>query len=359
MSNFYLSSRKNMDKQNQKKQKDTLNNNYSGRIEWIDYAKGLAIIFVVYGHVLIGIYNSKFNINSTLYIYTIKFIYSFHMPVFFFLSGIFAIKSCSVKFPIFLIKKCKTIVYPYLVWSLIQGCIYALMSPFTNFKFDIGDLPTTIAFNPLMQFWFLYVLFFLQIFFFAINRFCGKYSYYILSATALIIYLLSGYVKINIVSKICQFFVFYVLGAILGREFNFQNYLNLNKFKILFFSILLLILELILVDLNGRIDYIGNPLKSLFLACMGITLIISLSIYISKKPTMEFISYIGKRSLPIYLIHILVIVGFRIIISKFFGINDIIIHLIIGMLSGIFLPIIIYDFLANKIKFSYLLFYGK
>lgn len=54
------------------------------RLDWIDYAKGIAIILVVYGHVLIGIYNTGLNIPYSFYIYSLKFVYSFHMPVFFF-----------------------------------------------------------------------------------------------------------------------------------------------------------------------------------------------------------------------------------------------------------------------------------
>lgn len=44
------------------------------RVEWVDVAKGIGIILVVLGH----------NQSPD---YIIKFIYSFHMPLFFFLSG--------------------------------------------------------------------------------------------------------------------------------------------------------------------------------------------------------------------------------------------------------------------------------
>lgn len=44
------------------------------RIEYLDYAKGIGIILVVLGHILI-----KGNIKI--------YIYSFHMPLFFIISG--------------------------------------------------------------------------------------------------------------------------------------------------------------------------------------------------------------------------------------------------------------------------------
>ncbi|MGV6772632.1 acyltransferase family protein [Klebsiella pneumoniae] len=62
-------------------------------------------------------------------------IYSFHMPLFFFLSGLFFIKSIEKKGKLLLfIDKFKTIAYPYLVWSLLQGTIEVLLSRFTNSK---------------------------------------------------------------------------------------------------------------------------------------------------------------------------------------------------------------------------------
>ena len=51
------------------------------RIDFIDYSKGLGIFFVVFGHVYCG--------NNIV----TNWIYSFHMPLFFILSGFLLIKS--------------------------------------------------------------------------------------------------------------------------------------------------------------------------------------------------------------------------------------------------------------------------
>ena len=47
----------------------------SARIQWIDYSKFIGIVMVILGHLYL---NNKYITN---------FIYSFHMPFFFFLSG--------------------------------------------------------------------------------------------------------------------------------------------------------------------------------------------------------------------------------------------------------------------------------
>ena len=51
----------------------------SKRIEYIDIARGIGILLVVMGH-------NDFSLISP---FLFKLIYSFHMPLFFFMSGIF------------------------------------------------------------------------------------------------------------------------------------------------------------------------------------------------------------------------------------------------------------------------------
>lgn len=51
------------------------------RLEFIDYAKGLAILLVVIGHLL------QYNLVGTSSKDLFDMIYSFHMPLFMFLSG--------------------------------------------------------------------------------------------------------------------------------------------------------------------------------------------------------------------------------------------------------------------------------
>src|SRR5438876_345114 len=59
------------------------------RLYWVDYLKGIAIILVVYRHSLLGIQSS--GIKAPAYLENANLIfYSFRMPLFFMLSGIFA-----------------------------------------------------------------------------------------------------------------------------------------------------------------------------------------------------------------------------------------------------------------------------
>ncbi|HON53348.1 MAG TPA: acyltransferase family protein [Bacteroidales bacterium] len=69
------------------------------RINWIDYAKVIGIYLVVLGHLPIPEQGSVY-------------IYSFHMPLFFFISG-FLSKTNNITFRQFILKKIRTLIIPY------------------------------------------------------------------------------------------------------------------------------------------------------------------------------------------------------------------------------------------------------
>lgn len=75
----------------------------SERIEWIDVAKGIGALLVIIGHM---VRNEMVNIV----------IYAFHMPLFFFLSGVTFYGKKGFKN--FISKKFKAIIIPYLIFSI-------------------------------------------------------------------------------------------------------------------------------------------------------------------------------------------------------------------------------------------------
>lgn len=75
----------------------------SERIAWVDVLKGIGIILVVFGHIYI---------NDTIY----RWIYSFHMPLFFFAAGyIYKVKPILTDIK----KRVRTVVIPYFVFGLL------------------------------------------------------------------------------------------------------------------------------------------------------------------------------------------------------------------------------------------------
>ena len=133
------------------------------RVKWVDYAKAIGMILVVYGHVSRGLYNAGIEVSVSFYSLCDSIIYSFHMPLFFFISGLFFTKSVSNRGPKeFIFSKIDTIFYPYVIWSLLQGAVEYFFSKYTNGEQSFTQI-LSVLWKPIDQFWFLYALFFIFI----------------------------------------------------------------------------------------------------------------------------------------------------------------------------------------------------
>ena len=130
------------------------------RVDWVDIAKGLGIILVVFGHVIRGLVNGNVWMWTTTSHFIDGWIYAFHMPLFFFLSGLFLVRSAEKPWLKFITEKIRTLAYPYFVWSVITILVKTPMSGITNHSDEIAELPL-IVYAPIEQYWFLYVLFIL------------------------------------------------------------------------------------------------------------------------------------------------------------------------------------------------------
>ena len=93
------------------------NKKKNNRLKHLDIARGICIFFVVLGHAIIPSIRN----NNKILEYIYKYIYSFHMPVFFIISGII-FENNVYKYDSklqFLKKKAKLLLVPYLTFSVI------------------------------------------------------------------------------------------------------------------------------------------------------------------------------------------------------------------------------------------------
>lgn len=85
------------------------------RIEFIDSLKGFAIFCVLWGHSIQYLNNSSNFFENPVF----AFIYSFHMPIFFMISGFFFKSSLKLSFQKFLIDKILLLLLPCFIWGAI------------------------------------------------------------------------------------------------------------------------------------------------------------------------------------------------------------------------------------------------
>ncbi|HDH0548508.1 TPA: hypothetical protein PIO64_000437 [Klebsiella pneumoniae] len=95
--------------------------------------------------------------------------------------------------------------------------------------------------------------------------------------------------------------------------------------------------------------YKFNVLALIF-SLIGTGVIVALCIALSKLDKAfikESLCFLGRYSMPIYLLHVLVGSGVRIFMSKILGVYNVGIHLFLGIVLGILMPILFYNFLKK------------
>ena len=106
-----------------------------GRLSSVDVVRGIAIILMVFGHTEQGGNHrhwwDAFPRFFPFINFADSFIYSFHMAVFFVLSGLFVVAAIARCGPLgFTGERVRVLLYPYLLWGLIQGLTDPLTAPF-------------------------------------------------------------------------------------------------------------------------------------------------------------------------------------------------------------------------------------
>lgn len=329
--------------------------NKTNNFLWVDYAKAIGIILVCYGHVARGLDDANIIGSSNIFDTVDNIVYSFHMPLFFFLAGIFFFKSLEKRgLKKFCLSKTSTILYPYFLWSILQGIIMVILSKYTNANMTINDL-LQIPIRPYGQFWFLYIIFiaFLSSALIFSSKKISQNKLLILHiilVTSVILYLISPDISTRIPRLFFQFFVFFIMGCYFGDKKIRNNVLQKSKLWLLFLVFIIfqyyfhIIIGFSKKDIN---------LYSLTIAITSILFICKLCYVVSGKLPFLF-SWIGQCSMSIYLMHILIGSGARIILHKFFNIDSITIHIIVGVSAGVVMPCIIHA-IIKRYKIRYVL----
>lgn len=334
-----------------------------GRIKYIDFVKGIGIFLVIIGHIFI---------DSTIAIY----IYMFHMPLFFIISG-FLDSGQKENIKEVVINKAKSLLYPYIVFGIliiIYNTIYELIFD-KSFSFEmlikrvVALLYGNVIFENNSKYigtlWFLLALFFTVILYkFLIVRF-HKYIQLILVIGILCLgiviknfFVNNGYRLPFCLDIVCFSTSFYFVGTILKLLYQYI----IGKIRILV-SVCLVLIGFIIGYLNSfvvnkeiiRPDMLylrfGNSFIYLLSSCFisaGLILFVSLfenKIKSSSNKLVMGICYSGRMSLIIMIDHLYVYDLVNIIFQK--------IHLYFPVLVFVFGLLLIY--VVSYLIFRYFL----
>lgn len=321
------------------------------RLDWVDYARGVAIIFVVFRHTMVGLYRSDVAVPGFLYQIQ-EFTVNFRMPVFFMLSGIFlsrAMNKNSQKNNFK--KKAGTLLYPYLLWTFIFISFQILFSDYTNASRTAYDyLNILLQPRKLDHMWYLLALFTTS------SLYILSYSYIkkrVVQLTAgIILHFLSFWLKeYSLFSDLCYYYIFLILGVYISDALLLSQHQNKKNFL----KYTLLILPLFL---TGQLYWLNYAEDNFYIMPLALVIILIACIFFyyfcrwaREMNIATFLITIGRHSLYIYILHILVISGFRILCVKFLSVDNPY-FLVSGSLAlGILIPILAYKSL-NKYGFD-------
>lgn len=186
--------------------------------DWVDAAKGLGIIFVVLGHAI-----ADTTPNVPIFGKIFQIIYSFHMPLFFFLSGFCGIKALQKRQlhekEAYILERFKRLMIPYFFVGICYIPIKLLMADYVTKRVDISYI--VLGFlggdNPNSQLWTLYVLFLNAVFLCVMSN-AGKFSLHITFLLSLIMAVSSVFVDNAFLRNFMFETLFYILGALFRKN---------------------------------------------------------------------------------------------------------------------------------------------
>lgn len=330
------------------------------RIKWIDCAKGIAIILVVFGHTL----TTNIRTHEPIALFLYWCIYFFHTRLLFVLSGytfsITLVKRSKLTSSIFLTNKIKRLLIPYIIYSSFVYTFFIIagkLLKFVNLNLDKYYLVPTIKdfINGLISgnntlsvhLWYIYTLFFITIIFYYIEKFMKNYT--LILILGIVIFIFNFYCNVPItyiIKLIFDYFIYFALGCYLGQKPGQLFYASGNKNKFLW-GYYLISWTFLFANAYIRVkqtDLTGLINNAILILIFSIGVILSV-IEISTRLEGAFgkiFEQLGRKSYPIYILHQPFIVTISVTILNGYLYCPFIISSICSFLLGIMIPLLVY-----------------
>ena len=272
----------------------------------IDIAKGIGIILVVAGHIS-GVAGDA----GPSWIWLKSFLYQFHIPLFFFLSGLFF--KPDEQWGSFLIKKIKRLYVPYVVANLIFLVVDVILRKISGIDIIVDDdlkhavkIVLGIGLAPLGgATWFLIALFRSVILYKIVNALCrGRQAVVSLICISIGIVGLFATSKFAISSTMVAV-AFYWLGV-----FRKSAVFRLDKISPIWKIVVALLSLVVLIVLrpHNAMDvssaFYDNRLFAVVGSCLGIIFVLTSSELLKKMTKLSrLFCYVGKNTMPVLIGH--------------------------------------------------------
>ena len=280
---------------------------HPGRIDWVDYAKGICIIMVVMMHSTLGV-EAAAGTQGWMH-YAVEFAKPFRMPDFFLISGLFLARVIDRDWLRYLDRKVVHFLYFYVLWVTIQ---FAFKAP--GFLAELGALGVVKEYllaylEPFGTLWFIYLL---PVFFVVtkLTRYVPPLVIFIAAAILESLRIKTGWIMID---EFAARFVYFFAGYWLATHF----FVFANGAARRPALSLAAIPSWALV--NGAVVFAGYgelPGVSLALGFAGAMAIIATAALLARANILDLLRHAGEHSIAVYLAFFLPMAVTRILLLK-------------------------------------------
>ncbi len=291
-----------------------------GRIDWVDYAKGFCIVFVVMMHSTLGV---EAAVGKDGWLHgLVEFARPFRMPDFFMISGLFLAQVIDRDWRTYLDRKVVHFAYFYLLWMTIQFVFKAPEIADAAGASGVIRLYLLSLIDPFGTLWFIYLL---PVFFVAVKlaRRVPVAVIWIVGAALEIAHIETSWMVID---EFAARFIYFYTGYVFARHvFAFTAWAQARPWLALGLLALWGLLNGVMVHLG----YASRPFFSLGLGLIGAAAVATVSSLMALHDAFKPLRYCGHNSIVIYLAFFLPMAATRTLLIKTGWVPD------VGTLSAI------------------------
>ncbi|MGI9400557.1 MAG: acyltransferase family protein, partial [Rhizobiaceae bacterium] len=187
--------------------------NKPGRVQWVDYAKGFCIIFVIMMHSTLGVEKAAGDTGWMHYL--VQFAKPFRMPDFFLISGLFLGLVISRPWLRYIDRKVVHFAYFYVLWMTIQ---FVTKTPQWlgegQSLMDVAQFWAMSLIEPFGTLWFIYML----PVFFIVTRLIKSVPWYLTLGVAALLEILPIHTGWLLVDEFTSRYVYFFAGYLFAEN---------------------------------------------------------------------------------------------------------------------------------------------
>jgi uncharacterized membrane protein YcfT len=285
-----------------------------GRIDWVDYAKGICIIMVAMMHSVLGV---ELAAGATGFMHPlVAFAKPFRMPDFFLISGLFLSVVIDRDWRTFLDRKVVHFAYFYVLWVTIQFGFKAPSFAAETSWAHAGYMFLESFIEPFGTLWFIYLL----PVFFVVTKATRRAPPLLIWGIAALLEMAHIVTGWTVIDEFCARFVYFYSGYL------FADYVFALSDRARAQPRLALAALAVWALLDGSLVKLGlseRPLISLALGLAGACAVITVATLLARVRWLESLRFCGEHSIVIYLAFFLPMAATRTLLLRTGIVHDV------------------------------------